>query len=278
MLRVAVILMAFAWSLPSHARRGLLRESRVDRADRRDARQKHQREAPGRAFDREEIREKKAECERAGKTCVCPIGASGPGSLPGGPACMVAFEGSVVPLEAGLRERMKGVTWHEGCPVPLTDLALVRVMHWDFSGQVREGAIVVRARVADDVRRVFERLYESRFPLESVRPAEDFGGDDDASMAANNTVGFNCRRRFKNGEFSRHAEGEAIDVNPRLNPYVRGERIRPPGSQAYLSRPVEPGVILPDGPVIRAFRDIGWHWGGRWRRSSDFQHFSRVGD
>jgi D-alanyl-D-alanine carboxypeptidase len=28
---------------------------------------------------------------------------------------------------------------------------------------------------------------------------------------------------------------------------------------------------------VRAFDSAGWHWGGRWRSSRDYQHFSTTG-
>ena len=38
-----------------------------------------------------------------------------------------------------------------------------------------------------------------------------------------------------------------------------------------------PGMILPGGPVVRAFHRIGWGWGGSWRSLKDLQHFSAEG-
>ena len=31
------------------------------------------------------------------------------------------------------------------------------------------------------------------------------------------------------------------------------------------------------GPVVRAFARIGWEWGGAWRYSKDYMHFSQNG-
>jgi hypothetical protein len=29
--------------------------------------------------------------------------------------------------------------------------------------------------------------------------------------------------------------------------------------------------------VVRAFRSVGWEWGGKWRSVRDYQHFSANG-
>ena len=105
-----------------------------------------------------------------------------------------------------------------------------------------------------------------------MRLVDDFGGDDDRSMAADNTSAFNCRPSTGSpGEWSQHSYGRAIDVNPRENPYVSGSTVLPPTGAPYVDRSLQArGLIRPDGPVVRAFTAIGWTWGGTtsWRRTT----------
>ena len=69
-----------------------------------------------------------------------------------------------------------------------------------------------------------------------MRLVDDYGADDDASMAANNTSGFNCRRVAGQRSWSEHAYGAAIDLNPVQNPYVRpGRSTRPPAAASRAS-------------------------------------------
>ena len=83
---------------------------------------------------------------------------------------------------------------------------------------------------------VFRRLWQARFPIRRLRPVSAYRGSDDASMAADNTSGFNCRFVGGTTRWSQHAYGEAIDVNPVENPYVQGARVSPPAGRA-LRRP-----------------------------------------
>ena len=32
-----------------------------------------------------------------------------------------------------------------------------------------------------------------------------------------------------------------------------------------------------DSVVVKAFRDVGWEWGGDWSSPKDYQHFSAAG-
>jgi len=111
-----------------------------------------------------------------------------------------------------------------------------------------------------------------------MEPVDAFGGDDDRSMAANNTSAFNCRTIAGSSRWSEHAFGRAIDINPVQNPYVRGASVDPPAGATFLDRASgAPGLITADGPVVAAFAKIGWRWGGAWSAGQDYQHFSASG-
>jgi hypothetical protein len=169
-------------------------------------------------------------------------------------------------------------SWRPGCPVGPAQLRLLRLGYWGFDGRPRVGLLVVRDRVARDVVTVFRRLYAARFPIRRLRKVDAYRGSDDASMAADNTSGFNCRFVSGTRRWSQHAYGEAIDVNPVENPYVQGDRVSPPAARRYLDRSnVRPGMAVAGGVLVRAFAAVGWRWGGRWSRSADYQHFSTSG-
>ena len=96
-------------------------------------------------------------------------------------------------IGAALAERMR-TSHRPGCPVPLRDLRYLRMTYRDFDGRARTGEMVVHRRHARGVTRAFGRLYDAGWPIARMRLVDDYGGDDDRSMAANNTSGFNCRR------------------------------------------------------------------------------------
>ncbi|HUQ62761.1 MAG TPA: M15 family metallopeptidase [Acidimicrobiales bacterium] len=172
-----------------------------------------------------------------------------------------------------------GSSWHPGCPVGPDDLAVIPIRYWGFDDQPHVGSIVIHASVAEAVDQVFSRLYADHFPIRRVEPVSAFEGDDNASMAADNTSGFNCRAAVGAGpaRWSAHASGQAIDVNPRENPYLLDGEVLPPEGADYLDRTVgRPGMAVAGGPLTSAFAAVGWSWGGTWT-SPDYQHFSATG-
>jgi hypothetical protein len=182
------------------------------------------------------------------------------------------------PLPAAVREEMRGVSWHPGCPVPLADLRLVVLTHRGFDGRLHRGELVVHRTVVDDLGEVFPRLQEADVPLERAERIERFGGDDDRSMDANNTSAFNCRRMTSGSSWSEHAYGTAVDLNPVQNPYVRGQTVLPSAGRDHLDRSEPaPGTFVEGDEVVTAFDAIGWGWGGRWSSAKDYMHFSASG-
>ena len=115
---------------------------------------------------------------------------------------------------------MTGVSWRPGCPVPLERLRRVTLSHWDFAGKARSGVLIVRDDVAEEVVMVFGQLFRERFPIRRIRPVDEYDGDDFTSIEADNTSAFNCRAATGSSEWSHHAYGLAIDLNPLENPYV----------------------------------------------------------
>jgi hypothetical protein len=182
-----------------------------------------------------------------------------------------AFTGTVEPVRwADLR-----FSYRAGCPVGPAALRTVAVSHWGFDGKPRVGRVVVAKVVAPGLVSVFRTLWRAKFPIRRLQPVSAYRGSDDASMAADNTSAFNCRFVGGTSRWSMHAFGEAIDVNPAENPYVRGSTVSPPAGRAYLDRSRErPGMAVVDGVLVRAFAAAGWKWGASF---GDYQHFSTSG-
>lgn len=171
-------------------------------------------------------------------------------------------------------------SWHRGCPVAPAGLRRLRVSYWGFDGRPHTGALIVNTRAVRTLTRVFSRLYAAQFPIRRMRPIDAYGGNDERSLAADNTAAFNCRYAVAPGpkRWSVHAYGLAVDVDPVENPYLEGGRVHPRAGRAYLDRSRRrPGMAVSGGLLLRAFASAGWFWGGRWTASPDYQHFSATG-
>lgn len=168
-----------------------------------------------------------------------------------------------------------GKSWRAGCPVGPAALRAVTVTYRGFDGAAHRGVIVVHEDIVAATVRVFRSLYSQGFPIRSVRPVSEFGASDDASMAADNTSAFNCRRAVAAGppSWSNHAYGKAIDINPVENPYLFAGKVLPPAGAAFRSRSqARPGLIRRGDAAQRAFAAAGFRWGARFS-SPDYQHF-----
>ena len=86
-----------------------------------------------------------------------------------------------------------------------SSLRLITMTYRGFDGRAHDGRVVVAARVAPGVVKVFRALYEGGYPIRRMVPIDAYGNDDDRSLAADNTAGFNCRRVAGTTSWSMHA-------------------------------------------------------------------------
>lgn len=208
---------------------------------------------------------------------------SSPDPSAGDAEALPAYSATIRTIGPALRARMRSGHGPE-CPLRWRDLRYLQVRYVGFDAAPHLGELVVRRQHAQDITGVFERLYAAEWPIERLRLVDDYAGDDDRSMAANNSSAYNCRRVGGSAAWSQHAYGAAIDLNPVQNPYVQGGTIAPPSGWrlANIDRSegadVPPGVIRAGDVVVEAFGAIGWEWGGDWASAKDYQHFSASGD
>lgn len=158
-------------------------------------------------------------------------------------------------------------------------LTVVDVRYYGFDHKLHEGQVVIHQALADDIRKVFEVMRESRFPVESVipiaHPVIQLKGPYGLSPDTNNTSAYVWRPMVGSSRVSMHGLGLAIDINPRLNPYIKGDLVLPPDA---TYDPERPGTLTQRTRVVRAFRELGWEWGGHWAHSGkvDYMHFQKI--
>jgi len=193
---------------------------------------------------------------------------------------------AVRPLTAAERAAVvRAGEYHTGCPVPLAQLRVLTVRHRGFDGRAHTGQLIVSAKYAAALRKVFATLYDLRFPIRHMRLSDTYGGP--APEDGDVTASFECRQASaspcgglgnrRTGTWSNHAYGLAIDLNPVENPYVGCGQTRDPTAVSYMDRSrVRRGMVT--WVVVRAFASIGWGWGGSWSGATkDYMHFSWNG-
>ncbi len=157
----------------------------------------------------------------------------------------------------------------------VASLCLIDVCHLGFDGRLHTGQLVVHRDLATEIGEMFVLMERLRFPIAGVLPIARYGWSDEASMAADNSSAFNYRTIAGTDRLSRHALGQAVDINPHENPAVYPDgRIAPAGA---VYRPGTPGTFTDDHPAVCAFIERGWRWGGRFDHMRDYHHFEKQG-
>jgi hypothetical protein len=207
-------------------------------------------------------------------------------ALPAVLFALVSFQSSIKLLPDPVRAQLKADGfWHQGCPVALSDLRLLTVTYRGFDGLDHAGQLVVNKRAARPLAGVFRQLYGLHFPIRHMGLADAYGprrsrprdGDISGSFECRQAVPSPCTGGRGTGSWSMHAYGLAVDLNPVENPYVGCGQTRDPATRPYRDRSRHRrGMVT--ARVIKAFRSIGWGWGGSWTgNTKDYMHFSSSG-
>ena len=172
-------------------------------------------------------------------------------------------------------KRMMGKSYPEDCEVAIGDLRYLIIPHYDGKGAIKIGEIVCNKKVSDKFLYLFKELYKRKYPIERMELIDNYDGDDNRSMSANNTSSFNYRKIKGSDKLSQHAFGMAIDINPLYNPCVRGEHISPEAGMAYADRTKQEKYMLRrDDIVYRILHDkFGFTWGADFEKCIDYQHY-----
>ena len=190
-------------------------------------------------------------------------------------------------IEAGdnLYQRINGKSYRDNPYVPLSTLRYVKLPHYNFTGELQVGELVVNQDILEDVKDIFMELFQAKYQIQSMYLIDNYWtGDPDttdtASIDVNNTSAFCYREITGGGRLSNHAYGRAIDLNPQQNPYVSYSTGQPKWSHsnadAYIARDTGlPHVITHEDLAYKLFKEHGFSWGGDWNNPKDYQHFDK---
>lgn len=188
--------------------------------------------------------------------------------------CDQRFYFTSEPIPQNVLERMKGNSLPDKALIHVGELRYLTIPYYDFNGLIQTGEMVCNQAIAHDLLLVFSELFQIKYPIHSIKLVDDFDGSDDASMEANNTSCFNYRLVPGTRKLSRHAKGRAIDINPLQNPWISGKKVYPATAGEYVDRTKDfPHKIDHNDACYHIMKAHGFHWGGDWAGSKDYQHF-----
>ena len=186
-------------------------------------------------------------------------------------------------------ERIYGKSFpaEKGAKIKLKDLRYIHLLHYNFDGKIVVGELIVNKEMAKDIRDIFYALYKKKYQIYSMYLIDDFwktdGNQADTdSCDADNTSAFCYRTIAHTSTLSNHAEGYAIDINPKENPYIikSGDHwvdsdhpeIRYPSKELDIT---QPHVIHDEDDAYLEFAEYDFRWGGNWD-DPDYQHFEYI--
>lgn len=135
-------------------------------------------------------------------------------------------------------------------------LATVQVPITKKNGTKTTTSVTVHKDIVEELRGVLQKAQDSGFKVYEIQ-------------------GFSWRKVSGSTTMSQHSLGLAVDINVKENYCVYPNGRVDAGS---YWKPGEDEFSIPrNGVLVRAFKSIGWGWGGDWSSKKDYMHFSYTG-
>lgn len=184
---------------------------------------------------------------------------------------------NILTLSEKYGNKLESIVQLDSQVISYDNLRYLEILHVGFDGQIHKGELIVNASISEEVLKIFREIYDVGFPIEKMKVISEYNNSDDESMKDNNTSAFNFRTITNGAELSNHAFGLAIDINPKINPYVSATSIFPENATEFVDRDqFTLGMIKKDEAVYKIFKKYGWIWGGDWDTIKDYQHFEKI--
>lgn len=159
-----------------------------------------------------------------------------------------------------------------GAPQGVIDqLELIDVTYLSTDNKLHQGQILTNKQLVPDLQAIFQFMLDHEFVIEKAIPIVAFNWSDSLSMANNNTYSF-C---YRNISYSLHANGLAIDINPRFNPLRWKNQDLPNEPLGAVLDTTVNGTLHPEHTVVKEFRKLGFRWGHTFSKYWDDHHFER---
>lgn len=205
------------------------------------------------------------------------------------------FENKDIRENDDVYQRINGKSYQKNDDISLDDLTYIKMLHYNYDGDIVVGEMIVNKVIIDEVREVFSNLFLLKYQINSIRLIDDFWDKDGVttdrnSVASNNSSSF-CYRKIPNKTaLSNHAYGLAIDINPLDNPYTPrnsdgtfDDSLLTDYEKDLLVDREEKAkenkhIITLNDSICKVFASVGYECGGIWPLQSDefscdWQHF-----
>lgn len=186
-------------------------------------------------------------------------------------------------IPESIREKMKGVSVPQDAEDIFDSLSYLTIPYVNFDGEVKEGHMIVNKILADEVLKIFQELYNIKYPIQNMDLVDEYkdkgtGNVEYNSVDANNTYSF----YYMGGETN--STGNAIELNPQINPEVKNATTNHENAKLYVDRDkttrwseeAKKAKIGEDTEVYKIFDKYGWTWGGDSADNPKYMHFEKT--
>lgn len=165
----------------------------------------------------------------------------------------------------------------------LDNVSYLTVPYIDFNGAVQKGNMIVNTELADEVLAIFQELYNIKYPIENMQIVEEYEQESDQSTEYL-AVDDNDTYAFYYASTTAQLTGNAIVINPQINPKVENGKTAHKNAEKFLNRDntdnweieEKSAYIDNESRVYEIFKKYGWTWGGENEETPNYGYFQKT--
>lgn len=186
-------------------------------------------------------------------------------------------------IPENIKKKMIGVSVPVGAESTFDNLSYLTIPYVDFKGRVKEGHMVVNKTIADEVLQIFQELYNIKYPIEKMDIVDTYKDEKEEDVEYNSRKDNNTYSFYYLSELA-NSTGNAIALNPKINPKVENGETEPTNAKKYIDRSdtsewkeeEKEACITKESDAYKIFEKYGWTWGGDDTQSPNYMLFEKT--
>lgn len=192
-------------------------------------------------------------------------------------------------IPASIQQKMKNASMPNNATIKFSDLSYLTIPYIGYDESIKNGHMIVKNEMADEILAIFQELYSIKYPIYNIEIVDNYkkGSNNESTndnisknaANANDTYSF----YYDTSDLNAHSTGNAIDLNPMINPKVTNGTTEQSNASDYIDRSkkdnwnedAKASFIGTDTEVYKIFQKYGWIWGGSNATNPNYGHFEK---
>lgn len=166
----------------------------------------------------------------------------------------------------------------------LDDMSYLTIPYINFNGDIKQGHMIVKDELADEILAIFQELYNLKYPIENIDIVEEYANEENSENIEAIAIEDNNTYAYYYGSDTAQLTGNALVLNPQINPKVVNGKAEHSNAEKFVDRKKtdnwsaeeKSAYIDKESRAYEIFTKYGWTWGGENENNPNYGYFEKT--